>query len=173
MDNTTNENVKIFVSSDNLSYPTENHFVVLDEDQAIVTSNKSTAINSAFAGAIFPLCTPDAITDSGAMQIFIMEGTPLQNKRPTSSTLQVTLADGCKVLLMHECDIHIDGLPVMLTGHIIPELSIASLFGIRVLTNAGCEVQFNKTKCTIWYNGNIILQGGKDATTDMDATCRS
>ena len=35
-----------------------------------------------------------AIADSGATQIFIMEGTPVKNKRPTRSPLKVALADG-------------------------------------------------------------------------------
>ncbi len=61
----------------------------------------------------------------------------------------------------------IDGLPGVLTGHIIPELSIASLFGIRVLTNAGCKVRFDNNNCTVWYKGKIIMQGGKDAKTDL------
>jgi hypothetical protein len=65
------------------------------------------------------------------------------------------------------CDIIIPGLPTMLVGHIIPELSIASLFGIRVLTAAGCTVKFDNEKCVVKYNGNIILTGMKDPTTDL------
>ena len=49
----------------------------------------------------------------------------------------------------HECDVHIDGLSIVLTGHIIPKLSIASLFGIRVLTAAGCKVRFDNPKCAV------------------------
>jgi hypothetical protein len=49
------------------------------------------------------------------------------------------------------CDIKIDGLPFVLTGHIIPDFSIVSLFGIGVLTEAGCEVTFDKkfAQCNI------------------------
>ncbi len=49
----------------------------------------------------------------------------------------------------HMCDIKIDGLPFVLTNHNIPDLSIASLFGIRVLTEAGCEVTFDNKFCTV------------------------
>jgi hypothetical protein len=65
------------------------------------------------------------------------------------------------------CDIKIDGLPTVLTGHIIPDLSIASLFGIRVLTEAGCTVTFDKSNCVVRYNGAIILWGAKDPATDL------
>jgi hypothetical protein len=65
------------------------------------------------------------------------------------------------------CDIIIPGLPTILVGHIVPELSIASLFGIRVLTAAGCMVTFDIKKCIVKYNGKIILTGMKDPTTDL------
>ncbi len=65
------------------------------------------------------------------------------------------------------CNIHIEGLPFPLTGHIIPDLSIATLLGIHVLTEVGCEVTFTKTTCVVKYNGNIILTGNKDQTTDL------
>jgi hypothetical protein len=49
----------------------------------------------------------------------------------------------------HMCDVKIDGLPFVLTGHIIPDLSIASLFGIRILTEVGCTVTFDQKFCTV------------------------
>jgi hypothetical protein len=67
----------------------------------------------------------------------------------------------------HMCDIIIPGLPTTLVGHIVPELSIASLFEIRVLTEAGCTVKFDIEKCVVKYNGKIILIGMKDPTTDL------
>jgi hypothetical protein len=65
------------------------------------------------------------------------------------------------------CDIRINGLPVVLTGHIIPDLSIALLFGIRVLPEAGCEVTFTHDECVVHYNNKIILRGEKDPSMDL------
>jgi hypothetical protein len=65
------------------------------------------------------------------------------------------------------CDIQIDGLPVTLTGHIIPDLSITSLFGIQILMEVGCDVTFTKGDCIVTYNGKIILHGEKDPLTDL------
>jgi hypothetical protein len=65
------------------------------------------------------------------------------------------------------CDIDIDGLPFALTGHIILDLSIASLFGIRVLTEAGCAVTFTKNECIVKYNCATILCSKKDARTNL------
>jgi hypothetical protein len=76
---------------------------------------------SEFSGATFCLNIKDAIADSGAMQIFVMEGTPVINKRKTTQPLKVALANGRQVMSTHVCDIC---LPTILTGHIIPDLSI-------------------------------------------------
>ena len=108
-----------------------------------------------------------AIADSGATQIFIMEGTPVTNKRTITCPLKVALADGWQVLSTHICDVDIPGLPVTLVGHIIPDHSIASLFGIRVLTDVGCTVTFDVNKCVIYFKGTEILRGCKDPTIDL------
>ncbi len=109
----------------------------------------------------------EAIADSGGTHIFVMEGTPVLNKQKTACPLKVTLANGRRVLSMHMCDILIPGLPTTLMGHIAPELSIASLFGIRVLMDVGCTVKFNNKKCVVKYNGRTILVGMKGPTTDL------
>ncbi len=82
------------------------------------------------------------------------------------SSLQVPLADGQQVLSTHMCNI-INVLPVTLMGHIIPDFSIVSLFGIRVLTKAGCKITFDDQNFTIRYNGNIIFGVKKDLSMDL------
>ena len=111
--------------------------------------------------------TTYAIADTGATSIFIMEGVPVKNKRVASHPLTINLPNGAKVRSTHECDVMYPGLPVKLTGHIVPGLTISSLIGIRVLCEAGCNVIFNKNYCHIIYNGVIILRGHKDPKTDL------
>jgi hypothetical protein len=65
------------------------------------------------------------------------------------------------------CNIHINGLPVTLTGHIIPDLSFALLFGIRVLMEAGCKVKFDKHNVTVHYNNHVIFMENNNKTTDL------
>jgi hypothetical protein len=132
-----------------------------DNDNTVVASNISTMLPTltnyrAFAASV-TLNNKDVIADTGATQIFVMEGTPALNKWPTTNPLRISLADSHAVTSTPERDIIIDGLPVTLTGHIIPDLKIASLFGIQVLTKAGCEVKFDRNKCIVHYNGSIIL----------------
>jgi hypothetical protein len=53
--------------------------------------------------------TNQAIADTGATSIFIMEGTPVNNLRPLLQPLTINLPDGSKVKLTHMCDITIPG----------------------------------------------------------------
>jgi hypothetical protein len=117
--------------------------------------------------AAYTIAPNDAIADSGATQIFVMEGTLVLNKQKTTCPLKVALADGCRVMSMHMCDILLPSLQATLVGHIIPELSIASLFGIRVLMEAGCTLKFDNKKCVVKYNNKTILVSLKDLTTDL------
>jgi hypothetical protein len=136
------------------------------------TSYKSCALDhilhkNNFAGAVFCLNTKNAIADSGATQIFVMEGTPVVNRCTTMHPLKVALANRRIVMSTHMCDIYIQELRMVLTGHIIPNSSIVSLFGTPVLMDMGCTVTFDKERCTLRYNGSIILSGKKDPSTDL------
>jgi hypothetical protein len=157
-------------------------FIVDDDHITVVTSNvlngSTTSLESAFSSFAprqqskcaydtMTIAANDAIADSGATQIFVMDSTPVHNKQKTTCPLKVALADGRRVMSTHMCDIIIPGLPTTLVGHIVPELSIASLFGIRVLTEAGYTLKFDIEKCVITYNDKIILIGMKDPTTDL------
>jgi hypothetical protein len=98
-----------------------------------------------------------AIADTGATSIFVMEGADVENKCPATKPLTINLLDGRQVKSTHICDINIPGLPTTLTGHIVLNLAIASLFGIRVLCKAGCTVTFNDDKCDVYFKDKLIL----------------
>jgi hypothetical protein len=108
-----------------------------------------------------------AIADTGATSIFIMKGTPVENLRRTNNPITISLPDGSKVTSTHVCNISIPGLPTVLTGHIVPGITIASLIGIQILCKAGCKVVFDNEKCEVLYKNNIILRGYKDPTTNL------
>jgi hypothetical protein len=108
-----------------------------------------------------------AIADTGATSIFIMEGTAVANKRVATSPLTINLPDGRKIQSTHVCGIHIPGLATVLVGHIVPLLTIASLNGILPLCKDGCTVTFNNEKCKVFFNGNVTLTGLKDPSTGL------
>jgi hypothetical protein len=104
------------------------------------------------------IAASQAIADTGATSIFVMEGIDVKNKRPATKPLTINLPDGRQVKLTHICDINIPGLPTMLTGHTVPNLAIASLFGIRVLCKAGCKVVFDDDECMFTLRTNSYYE---------------
>jgi hypothetical protein len=108
-----------------------------------------------------------AIADTGATSIFIIEGADMANKCITTLPLTINSPDSKKIQSTHVCDIHIPGLPTVLVGHIVALLSIASLIGIRPLCKVGCTVMIDNEKCEMFYNGKVILTGLKDPPMDL------
>jgi hypothetical protein len=102
------------------------------------------------------IATNQAIANTGATSIFIMECADVDNKCPATVPLTINFPNGKRVQSTHVCDIQIPGLPTVLTGHIVPSLSIASLIGIRPLCKTGCKVIFDNKKCNVVFNGVVI-----------------
>ena len=69
------------------------------------------------------IAAPQAIADTGATLIFIMEGMPSKHLHLAVRPLTINLPDGTKVMSTHTCDITIPGLPKVLVGHVVPKLS--------------------------------------------------
>jgi hypothetical protein len=154
--------------------------VIDDDDKTIVTSNwaqdtptirnvhattnKSMAATARdMLGALNPqyhnaiaIAASEAIADTGATLIFIIEGTPCKNLQPAIRPLTINLLDKTKVKSTHTCEITIPGLPMKLVGQVVPKLSIALLIVIRVLCDAGCEVVFTKKIATYGIKGRLF-----------------
>jgi hypothetical protein len=84
-----------------------------------------------------------------------------QKHSACNETITINLPDGS------HGNITIPGLPINLTGHIVPRLSIASLIGIHVLCKVECKVVFTKNFCDVIYNNKVILRGTKDPSTNL------
>ena len=100
-----------------------------------------------------------AVADTGATSILVMKDTPMKNIRPMTNPLNINLPDGTIVKSTHMCDLEIPGLPHVLEGHIVPELTVASLVGIRILCKLGCTVVFTDTACYVFYQEPLLLMG--------------
>ncbi len=108
-----------------------------------------------------------AIADTGATSIFVIEGADVANKHVATAPLTINLPDGKRIQSTYVCDMHIPGLPTVLVGHIVSLLSIASLIEIRPLCKTGCIVPFDNEKCGVFYKGKVILTGLKDPSRDL------
>jgi hypothetical protein len=105
-----------------------------DEDVTIVASNCASAVeNHVNAMQIAPT---HAMADTGATSIFVMTGAPVDNICVAKKPIHISLPDGKKILSTHICDVDIPGLPHKLIGHIVPDIKMVSLLGIRVLCKA-------------------------------------
>jgi hypothetical protein len=93
--------------------------MTMDDCTVIAYNNMMSTNCSEFADAIHTPNSVDAIADSEAMQIIIIEGTTVINKCCTIKPLKVALTNGHQVLSTHKCDVFIKGLPSVLK-HVSP-----------------------------------------------------
>ncbi len=129
--------------------------------------NAQTTKQHIVVAAAITIATNHAITDTGAVSIFIMDGIDVENMQSLKKSLTINLPNGNTVQSTHRCNIVIPGLPTILMGHIVPHLAITSLIGIRLLCKTGCKVTFDDMKCNVIYDGKVNLRGNKDPSTDL------
>jgi hypothetical protein len=108
-----------------------------------------------------------AVADTSATLVMAMRGTPMTNICPATNPLNINLPDGKVVNSTHVCNLKVPGLPYVLKGRIVPNLTVASLIGIRILCKVGCIVVFTDAACYVMYNGEVILTGHKDPSRDL------
>ena len=108
-----------------------------------------------------------AVAGTGATSIFVLKGTTMKNIRPAVKPLVINLPNSTVVRSTVVCDFEIPGLPMVLEGHVVPDLTVALLIGIRVLCKAGCVVIFTDMACHVMYGFKVILRGYKDPSTDL------
>ena len=108
-------------------YPTQSIDLESD-DITVVTDNLSTRRQQICASSIHPrqpsIPITHAVADTGATSIMIMKKTPnMKNVHPATKPLKINLPDGSIVQSTHICDLEIPGLPHVLEGHIVPDLT--------------------------------------------------
>jgi hypothetical protein len=140
-------------------YPTKN-IIEDDDDKTVITSN----ITQPKKPAIPPT---HAVADTRATLVFALKGTKMKHLQPAVTPLVISLPDGTVVRSTHIYDYEIPSLPTHLEAHIVPDLTVALLIGIRVLCKAGCVVIFTDKACYVMYGGKVILRGYKDPSTDL------
>ena len=86
-----------------------------------------------------------------------MTTAPVPKKIPAVSPIMVTLPDGTRVSLMHECKLALPQMPAAARfGHIFPSLASHSLLLVVTLCNAGCGVSFKDITCEILFIGRLF-----------------
>jgi hypothetical protein len=154
------------------SYPTQINLSLTsaecadDNDDITVVASNCTSTPKQHANAM-SIAPTHAIADTGATSIFVMAGTPAHNICNATHPIHISLPDRKKIISTQVCDVKIPGLPITLTGHIVPDMKMASLLGIRIPCKAGCEVIFDDQQCRVSFNGTTILTGHKDPASNF------
>ncbi len=155
------------------SYPTPNHVCMSshnnikddDEDIPVVASNCTTTVpHLANAMCIDPTHT---IADTGATSVFVMAGAASHNIRLVKNPITISLPNGKQISSTHMCDIFIPGLPHSLFGHIVPEMKMAALLGIRILCKADWVIMFDDKSCPVNFKGKTILRRTKGPKSNL------
>ena len=152
------------------SLPSKNPFAMLannddDDDNTVVISNKSQKAANIDNDS---LAVEYAISDSGATGHFLVEGAPVTNLQVADNPISITIPNGKSMTSTHTCNLDIPWMPNHMTeAHIVPGLAHALLIPTRNFCEAGCKVIFDADECRVYYKGNLVLSGGKDANTTL------
>jgi hypothetical protein len=99
------------------------------------------------------IATQEAIANTDAILIFIMDGINVENKCIATKPITINLPDGRKVQSTHMCDFVIPGLPTPLVGHIVPNLAVASLLAFAHYARLGVKY------CSTTRNVILFIMG--------------
>jgi hypothetical protein len=91
----------------------------------------------------------------------------MTNICPATNPLNINLPDGKVAKSTHVCNLEVPGLPYVLKGHIIPNLTVVSLIEVCLLCKVGCIMVFMDAACYVMYNGKVFFTGHKDPSTDL------
>ncbi len=109
-----------------------------------------------------------AVLDSGATSHILTTDVLALQVTPTLTPITARLPNGERVQSTHTCILDLPALPPNArAAHIIPGLASHSLISAVTLCNAGCNVNFTKTGCTISYRGRTLVCGHKCIRTGL------
>ena len=109
-----------------------------------------------------------ALSDSGASSHFIVDGANVINKQIDINPITITLPDGATLQSTHTCNVNIPWLRDAATrARIVPGLAHSSLLSTASFCDAGYTVTFDAQVCQIFDGEELVLEGGRDATTNL------
>ena len=133
-------------TSAHTSAPSKNQFAMLvnkndNDDDTVVISNKAQKTPNAENCSI---AIEYAISDSGAIRHFLVEGAPVTNLQVSDNPISITIPNGKSTTSTHTCNLDIPWIPNHLTeAHIVPGLAHESLISTRKFCEAGYKVIFD------------------------------
>ena len=109
-----------------------------------------------------------AVSDSGAICHFLVEGAPVVHKRLAIKPIHITLLNGKIIKSTRTYNLDIPWLPNHMTeAHIVPGLAHSSLISTQKFCDAGCKVSFDEQESRVYYKNRLVLVGGRDKETRL------
>ena len=161
------------------SVPKENYYTALssegdkNNDVTVVISNTATTSLIPNAEMIYNTkrvtrAVKHDVSYSGATGHLLIEGAPVKNEKIVNKPISITLPNGRSIRSTYTCNLGIPWLPYSMTGaHIVPGLAHLSLMSTRNFWGAGCTVVFEEYKCRVYFEGRLVLSGGRYETTEL------
>ena len=129
---------------------------------------KSEHAETMFNTSKIKIAVDNAIADAGATGHFVLPGAPVLDVQPAKKPLIINLPDGEVIKSTHTCRLNLPWLPEEATrAHIVPGLAHTSLVSIKVLCDAGCEVNYNGMNCLVYYKNKLVWKGSREPSTKL------
>ena len=88
--------------------------------------------------------------------------------KPAAVPLIINLPDGEVIKSTYTCKLNLPFLPEAATrAHIVPGLAHTSLVSIKILCDAGCEVNYNEKECLVYYENKLVWTGRREESTKL------
>ena len=106
------------------------------------------------------------IPDAGATGNFVPPETPVKKIKIYTNPLIINLPYGYQIKSTHTCQLDIPWLPAEAKeAHIVPGLAHKSLVYIKVLCDAGCNVEYDSKECRVIYKDKTVCNGTRETST--------
>ena len=129
---------------------------------------KSANAETMFNTSKIKIAIDSAIADAGATGHFVLPGAPVIDIKPAAVPLIINLPDGEVIKSTHTCKLNLPFLPEAATrAHIVPGLAHTSLVSIKILCDAGCEVNYNGKECLVYYKNKLVWTGRREESTKL------
>ena len=146
---------KVIFNGYNYSHVSNNTLHENNDDQTVVTSNKS---KDKHANEKF--YNKHGLLDLGTTDPFLTIESECLNVRWSRKPITITILESNKMTSEFEGNINWPGLPpVAQVGRIVPQLKQHALISVVKLCKAGCEVCFKHNCCLILHKGDLIMYG--------------
>ena len=120
-------------------------------------------MESDYNADVLKITKKEGITDAVVIGNFVPPGAPVNNLKPAIKPISINIPGGSKIMPTHTCELNIDGITYQsIMDYIAPGLAHASLISISALCDAGCNVKYGESICSVYFKNKLVCKGGRE-----------